>query len=339
MDINRILQRAFDLTLSYKSLWLFGFIVALTSMRGGGNGGGGSGGGGGGSSSLTVPTAFSSKLTNLLDNTISGQETLILIALGILVLLVVVLFAIGRVVSVTALIRMVNEVEQSGRRPGVREGFRLGWSRPAFRIFLIDLFISLAAVLVIILLLGVALAPMLLWLANNEALSILGTLVSIAFLMPVFPIIIVLVISLAILQEFFHRAAAIENKGVFASIRHGWEVARQRLWPVFLLALILFVIGLGAAFLLIPLVLLLVVVGVVIGTIPGLATGLIASLFAGGDVPWIAGLVIGMPAFLTVVILPLAFINGLFEVFSSNAWTLAYRDMIGIQPVQTEPAQ
>jgi hypothetical protein len=52
MDHIRILKRAFSITTSYRALWVFGILVALTAggnFSGGSNGGGGSGGPGSGS--------------------------------------------------------------------------------------------------------------------------------------------------------------------------------------------------------------------------------------------------------------------------------------------------
>jgi hypothetical protein len=57
MDHMKILKRAWEITRSYRVLWVFGILLALTSANGGSSNGGGSGGGGG-SSSLPNPARF-----------------------------------------------------------------------------------------------------------------------------------------------------------------------------------------------------------------------------------------------------------------------------------------
>ena len=47
MDHFKILRRAFQLTWSYRALWMFGILLALTTASSGVNSGGGGGGGGG----------------------------------------------------------------------------------------------------------------------------------------------------------------------------------------------------------------------------------------------------------------------------------------------------
>ena len=58
-----------------------------------------------------------------------------------------------RYVSETAVIRMVDDYEQSGAKVGFKQGWRMGWTRRAFRLWLIDLVISLP-VIVFLLLMG-----------------------------------------------------------------------------------------------------------------------------------------------------------------------------------------
>ena len=328
MSISRIIRRSFEITWDYRALWLFGFILALTTPGGGGgNGGGGSGGGG---SSFTAPAGMASKISLPLSQMDDGVMIALAIGMAILALLVSIGFTIARVVAETAIIRMVDGYEASGVRVSVSQGFRLGWSRGALRIFLIDLLVSLAAMVGIALLLGIAAAPLLLWTLNNEALGILGTVFSILLGIPALIIVIVGIIGLVILVQFFHRAAVLEERGAIESLRRGWQVARQRLGETLLLGVTLFAIGLGISLVLLPLFFLLLMVGGTLAGLPGLLAGLLTSLFAQGAAPWVVGLIFAFPIFLAVVIVPALFASGLFQVFTSSAWTLAYRDLLGL---------
>ncbi len=326
MNISRIIRRSFEITRDYRALWLFGLILAITAPGGGGGNGGGGGGGGG--SSFTAPGGMASRISLPLSQMDEGAMIALAIGMIVLALLVSIGFAIARVVAETAMIRMVDGYEASGVRVSVSQGFRLGWSRGALRIFLIDLLVSLAAVLAIALLLGIAAAPLLLWTLNNDTLGILGTVFSVLLGIPVLVIVIVGIIGLVILVQFFHRAAVLEERGVIESLRRGWQVARQRPGETLLLGVALFAIGLVASLVLLPVFFLLLMVGGTLAGLPGLLAGLLTSLFAQGAAPWIVGLIIAFPIFFAVVIVPALFASGLYQVYTSSAWTLAYRDLL-----------
>ena len=327
MDTIRILRRSFEITWLYKALWVFGIILALTAP-GGGGGNGGSSGGGGGSSFIGPHTAGPWNPAALLDLN-PAAVTALIIAAVVLSIALAVLFTIGRVVSETAVIRMVDRYEASGEKLSVGQGFRLGWSRAAFRIFLIDLLLGLGAFLLILLVLSLTLVPLLGFRTGNEAIGFLSGMTTAMLLALAVLLIIVIVVVLAVVLQFFHRAAALENLGVFASIRRGWAVMRAHLGDTLVLALLLFALGLALAVVIIPLVLLFVMGGAALGGIPGLMAGLLSSLFMEGEAPVVVGVLVALPIFLLVVTVPMLFISGLTKVFTANAWTLAYREMVG----------
>ena len=105
------------------------------------------------------------------------MNTLLAIGAGVacLVVLLTIVGAIARYVAETALIRMVDHHEETGQKRSVRQGFRLGWSRRAFYLFLIDLVIGLPVAVAFILLFLLAAAPLLLWATESTAAGALGT--------------------------------------------------------------------------------------------------------------------------------------------------------------------
>lgn len=341
MDHLRIIKRAFNITTAYRALWVFGILIALTTSRGGGNGGGGGNNGSNFNGNnpdwpnmpffRDLPRRFSDIPQDVINGLIAGA-----IALVCFFLLLGIAFAILRYVSTVSAIKMTNDYEANGTKVTVGEGFRLGWSRSAFRLWLVDLLFGLAGFIIAILLLAIAAAPLLLWLTQNETAGIIGTVITIGLAIVTILFMVVFFALVGIWMELIRRAVVLEGLGVMDGIRRGWLLARRRLGDVVIMGLILFGIGLVFAILMIPVVILVLIVAGVTGALPGLLAGAIASLFAQDAVPVIVGLVVGIPIFLAVMIAPLVFVNGLYEVFTSSTWTLTYRELIALDTVRTE---
>ncbi|NLF00024.1 MAG: hypothetical protein GX601_03515, partial [Anaerolineales bacterium] len=210
MDYGRIVKRAFQITWRYRALWVFGIILAIAS------GAGNSGGGGGGSGAqaqvgtgLGVPAQTEAILITAL------------IGLVCLILALTVITAIARYVAETALIRMVDEYEETDQKHTVGKGFRLGWSRSAWRLFLIDLVVVLPLVVAFILLFVIALAPLLLWLTEDQTLGTIGTVTTIGLVVLVILLIIVVATAISVLLHFIRRACVLESLGTIDAIKHG----------------------------------------------------------------------------------------------------------------------
>jgi hypothetical protein len=327
MDHIKIIKRAFNITKVYRALWLFGILLALTA-------------GGGGSSNATASFSPSGNQNfNFFEGTPfpwTWQEvTAVLVPIAIslicLALLVAVIFAIARYVTETAVIRMVDRHEETEEKVSVRAGFRLGWSRSAWRLFLIDLLIAVCTVAAIILVGLIAFAPLLLWTTGNNTLGVLGTVVAIGLSILFVFLGIAVAVVLSVLLQFFHRAAVLEDLGVVESIRRGFSIVRKHLADVVVMALILFGIGLGWFIVMIPVYILLGLVGILLAGGLGLGAGFLTGLAAEGALPWIVGFVVGLPLFLLVFGLPALFLNGLMKVFVSSSWTLTYRELLATE--------
>lgn len=324
MDHFKILKRAFSITLDYRALWVFGILVALTTA---GSGGGSNGGGDGGGDFNGPPSAGWPE--------IAPQIITALIIAGIALLLVILVLsivgAVLRYVSETALIRMVDQHENTGEKVGVRQGFRLGWSRPALTIFLIDLLIALSVMVVFVLLLLVSAMPLLVWLTDSVPARVLGTVLTVGLAVLVIFTGIVVSIVLSLLLQFFRRAVVLENLGVMAGLRRGLQLVRQRLGDVIVMGLILFGLGLAWLIVMIPLFLVLLMAAVVLGGLPALLVGMVVSLFTEGPWPWIIAAIVGSPIFFLVIGVPLLFLSGLVETFQSSTWTLTYRELLALE--------
>lgn len=326
MDHFKILRRAFDVTWNYRALWVFGVLLALTAAQGGG-------GNGGVNYQFDSQDTFPELSPELLN-------TVIIIAVGVacLILLLVAIGAVAHYVSQTSLIRMVDQHEVSGEKLTVRQGFRLGWSRAALRLFLADLLINIGVLIVFLLLLLIAAAPSLVWLTESVPARILGTVLTAGLVVLVICVGIVVAIALSLLEQFFYRAIVLENMGVIAGIRRGWQLVRQRLGDVVVMGLILFGLNLAWTIVMIPVTILLILAGTVVGGLPALLAGTIVGLFVQDIVPWIVAGVIGLPLFILIVGAPLLFLDGLKETFLSSTWTLTYREVMAPGAVQPADA-
>lgn len=359
MDAIKILKRAWHIVWNHRALWVFGLILAITAggtthgRYSGGNPGGGSDGNNGWTN---IPPSgqpfykyFESRDLGQLRDLIrdgfgshpfgtTGPDLSTLIMLGVIlaIMLVVIgsLMAIGRYVAETATIRMVDEYEGTGTKTGVRQGFRYGWSKTSWRLFLINLLVNLPGLFLVLLLgllgYGIYLAVE----GGSETLTITSIIagVGIAFLL-IF-LFIILYVVLVLLRNFFWRVCALEQVGVAEAIRRGYEMVRRNWKSVGLMWLVM--IGLGLAWslvslivlvLMFPLFIMTILAGVAVAGVPGLLLGALTSLFLTGPWNWVVAGIIVLPIFCSVAFSPAIFVEALAQVFRSSVWTLTYREI------------
>jgi hypothetical protein len=336
MDHFKILQRAFKITLNYRMLWVFGLLLALTM------GGSGGGGGGGGSPSSFSNPDFENNLPWMdgnWPNNWPSMENIVgtLIAIGVALICVMIILGIistfVRYVAETSMIRMVDRYEEDGTKLSFRAGWKLGWSRAAWRLFLMDLLIGVVMFIIVLVLLGLAALPLLLWVTKNETIGILGTVAAIGLFLVMLFLIILLSVAVSLWMQFARRANVMEGLGVFASLQRGWEVLRKRLVDSFLMGLLLFGLRLGWQIVLIPVVLVALMVGFVMAIGPAVAAGLLATLLV-SPVGWVAGLMIGLLVVLMVAIAVGLCTTALELTFGSTTWTLTYREVLTLSILQ-----
>jgi len=324
MDHVKVLKRAWEILWRYRALWVFGIILALTT-----------GGGGNRWAQYSFRGEDFSPGGQFRIEQIPPEIAGTLIAIGVglacVIVILIIAAAVARYVTETALIRMVGDYEETGGKRSVRQGFRMGWSRSALRLFLIDLLTGLPVALAFIMLFAVAAAPLLLWATESTAARAMGMVATIGLGLPVILLAIAVGVILSVLMRFFRRVCVLEQAGVIESIRRGCGMVRQHLKDVAVMWLIMVGLGLGWGIVMIPVTILLVVLGGVLSGLPGLLTGGLASLAFGGAVPWIVGLAVGIPIFFLVLVLPLLFLGGLWEVFKSSVWTLTYWELRALE--------
>jgi hypothetical protein len=350
MDYTKVLKRAWQILWRYRALWLFGFILALTTVSyrspiANFNFG---------SSAFDRPSLrntlpedykfpegfyeaideFSRLIREGIPPDVMNTMIAIGIGLGVFILLLVIVGKILRYLSETALIRMVDEYEKTDKSRSIRYGFRIGWSRTAWRLFLIDLAIDFPVILIILLLLAVVIAPFLLWAFGEIALGVVATIVAIGFFFLLILLVIVIGIALGMLKPFFRRVCALDGLSAIAAIRKGYLVVRQNFKDVAMMWVILFGIKIGWGILMIPVSILSFILAVILGGATALGVGALTGLFSAGAQPWIFAVVAGFPIFLVAIVLPIAFLNGLKATFISSTWTLTYREITSFESLE-----
>ena len=151
LDIGKILKRSWYVLWNYRVLWIFGFLLALTTgMSSSSNG----------SSRSTAPARvntlpagintenvpqwgqqliqwFGQNIEPLYTHPAEHVDTIVTIAV-IVFLVLLLLCALGALIrypAETASIRMVDEYEQTGIKMKFKQGWKLGWTRRAFRLW------------------------------------------------------------------------------------------------------------------------------------------------------------------------------------------------------------
>jgi hypothetical protein len=314
MDHVGILKRALKLTWRNRALWVFGILLALTS---------GGGGGGGGNGNMTFPANREFELPHQMPNVdailamLAGAVVLLLLV-GIVMIIV---SAIVRYLSENALIKMVNQHEEVGDTGTVSEGFRKGWSRPAFHMFVIDLVIGIPVVIAALLLIAFGLSPLLLLLIESTGVRVLAIVLTVGLMLLVIGILILAGIVLNLLTRLAYREVALGNKRIFEAIGDAYRLIRRNLSDVGMIWLLMLAVGIGWGLLMIPVFLIVLVLAGVIGGIPAAIVYAITE-----SIGWTAA--VGAPIGLLTLIVPLTFLSGLYTVFVSSVWTLTYRELM-----------
>jgi hypothetical protein len=362
MDPIKILQRAWHILWSYRALWVFGLILALAAGSAY-NGGGNNGVQYRQDGNQPPPTPqsmqeffreFNRQMEKLFDQgipemDISGQAlSTFFWIVGIFVvflLLAGTLMAIARYVSETAVIRMVDEYENTGTKMGVRQGFRIGWSRTAWRLFLINLIVHLPVILLLLILLITGISVFLAVVNGNATLTAASLVPMIGLAVLAVFVIVVLSIVLGLLRNFFWRICVLEGTSVRESLRRGFVLVRENWKNVGLMWLVM--IGLGIAWIVvslvailvsIPVVILTAIMAAIIAAVPAMLLVAVFSLFLSGPLPWIAAALFVLPLFFIIAFSPWLLLGSWQTVYTSTVWTLTYREIKALPALPPQAA-
>lgn len=356
MDPIKILKRAWHIVWSYRVLWIFGFILALTTS--------GSSGGSGNSGSrynisereeFQMPANMEREFDNIgqalneffdkgltalerqLDLQSGDLKTMVwvIVAFVVIIFLFSLVMAAVRYVTETAVIRMVDEYDASETKRTFREGWRLGWDRRAWKLFLINLIVNIPTFLLLgfFVVLGFSIYQTATIAGGSEAMWV-GFMGIIALVIGILLVFAILMIFLNLLRHFFWRKAVLEELGVRDSFRDGWQLFKGNRKNIGLMWLVMLGVGIAwgivsiiLAVIALPVVAVTVIAAAMVAAIPAALLAAFFSLFLGSYLPWIAGGLFVLPLFFTLAFSPWVFIGGLWQVYTSTAWTLVYREI------------
>lgn len=326
MDHIGILKNALQTTLRHRALWILGFLWAIVGGGGGSFGNFGNFGNGGNVRYEMGPRDFPNFHWQ-------PEEFLPLLLLGgCLLFFLAVIATVARYVLQAGIYRTLDQVEQAGAAPGVRSGWRQGWHRRTWRLFLQNLIVGIPLVLAILLFAVLAASPLLLLATQNDVAIAIGEITTIGLVLIWLLFTIILIALVSLLQQFWWRAAVIGDLDTVTAIRQGWRLVSDNLSAVAIMWLLMLGIGLLFAILLIPVLLIVIMITALVAGGPGYliyeATGSLA-----GALLW------GIPVGLVVLILPLSFVNGLYLIFQSSVWNQVYTQLAARAAVLAPPVE
>jgi hypothetical protein len=340
MDHFKILKRAWQIVTQYHALLWIGIVLVLV----GGAVGAGSGFNAPNGSSSAWRTSTSEMRPPFgdmhgMDEMPTWPEVRAWVApvLAVVIIVVAVLVLLGIVIGLvklvlrwmtrSSLIQMVQRYEETGEKVRFGAGFKMGWSRSALRLFLLELMLGLLVGLPMIALIVPLVVIAVAAFAASTPQVVLGLVASLAVI-PIALVGIVAGIVLSPIRQLAYRAVVIEDLGPWQAFKRTLGLVRRHLGPTALQWLIL--IGLGIAWWLVR-----IVVGVVLG-IGILVLGVLPALLVGGLIGWlvnvplgiILGVLILLPIALIVAAVPNLALNTLAVVYHSTVWTLTYRELL-----------
>ena len=361
MDPVKILKRSWHILWSYRALWVFGLILALAA--------------GGASNRISNNSRyeqqygdnqqltphdmqvgwqeFKQELSRIFEQGIpeahiTGESLRAFVWVFVAFILVSILFgvvmAVARYVSETAVIKMVDEYEATGNQMSVRQGFRTGWSKTAWRLFLINLIVSLPAIALTLVLLFAGIGIYLAWVNGTGSFAAFGTVATIVLVFITIFVVVILSIVLNLLRHFFWRVSVLEDLGVRESLRRGWTFVLENWKNVGLMWLVM--IGLGIVWVVasailvivtIPLVIVTAVIAALVVALPFLLFAGIFSTFLSGVLPWIAAGLFVAPLFFPIAFAPWVLLGSWQAVYTSTVWTLTYREIKALPAVAVQP--
>ncbi len=309
MDYGRVLKRAWEITWRWKILWILGFLATL-----------GSGGGPGSSSGSSSYTTNGDEWTRWWDQTFHGPEfpagvIAAIVGIGCLALIIGIAIWVVSVIARGGLIAGVQQVEEEGQTSfgqAWRAGVRRFWSLFGISFLAaipIIILVVVGIVVLIVMLAGSGLAFEESWAAGG--FGILTSLLCGGVLCCGMAIVAVVLQQIRIYAE---RAAVLEELGWIEAFVRAWNVLRANLGDTIVFWAIFFAIGIG----------LFIAVSVVLVAVAAPFAAIGANV---GPGPWLVAPIVGGGL---IAIIVGSLIGAVVETFTSATWTLAYREMTGL---------
>lgn len=286
MDYGNLFSRSWAIVWNHKYLIVLGVIAGLS-------------GGGGGSSSganYQVGEEDMQNLPDFLPQFDAAWGAVAVTAIAALIALLLALFLIVWALSQVAQGALIAGVEmiETGQDSSLGIAWRAGWSR-VWTLLGIGLVPLIPALLVVgaVLAAGVIFLGFGAYVGDATAFRTAGMGI-VAVIVGVLCLLLPIMLFIGLLTNLAYRACMLEQTGVWVSYRRAWEVLRDHLGEVLVIALLALVIGIGLF---------------VVLLIPTVVMALCCLLWP-----------------------LLLLIQGVISAYFSTVWTLAWREWTGVQP-------
>ncbi len=313
MDFGNLFTRSWNIVWGNKWMIVLGFLAALTS--------------GGSSSSNFNFSGDGSEFANIDPGIFENSAEAVAAASAIVLGVICFAFILGIVLWLIGLTAQAGMIESAvrldaGEKLGFMQAMRIGWGYLGrlvglnLIVFLI-FFIPMMIIIFIMFAFGGATAFAAMGEGGSGTEALLGGLGMTMFFVFCCMMCIIMIASLllGVLMPFATRAIVLEEYGVVASLRRGWDVIRNNVGNVAVLIIAYIVVG----------VLIAVVLGIVLVPVGLLAGGpTIYTLASGGSIGALEVITAGVG--LLFIVLVSAAINAVWIAFRSTATTLAYQE-------------
>ncbi|HEY2980816.1 MAG TPA: hypothetical protein VGJ22_06515 [Anaerolineales bacterium] len=297
-DFGDVLTRAWQITWKHKVLWIFGILAGCAQGRGNANFNQRGGGNGDGPTSPQAQRFFEN-----IGQWISDHPWIvaaIVIALVLFTILLIFLGTVGRIGLIRGTAQAEAGVESLAFGTLFKESLVFFWP-----VLWLSVLIGLAFLVLIV--------PLV-------AFGFLTAGFGFLCIIPLLCVLVPLAWAATIVLEQANAAIVIENLGVTAGMRRGWQVVRSNVGPMIVMSLILFVLSFFVGVVLVIPVFIIVLPAMLAFGV-GLGESTTPLLVAG----------LCFVAYLPVLIV----LQGILTAYIGSAWTLTYMRLAA--PIESSP--
>jgi len=303
-NFGEVLSRAWQIIWKHKVLWIFGILASCS--RGGSSGNSGSNWQQSGNNGFGGTPNFPPQLQQFFETISQNATAFIAIAVAIVCIFWIVAIFLGTIGKI-GLIRGTWQVE--GGAGNLIFGQLFSESTPYFwRMFGLSLVVSLPFLILI----GALVAGLLVFgisMSQGSDASAVGFVAMLPLLIGCVCLLIPVGFVINMIVRQAENAIVLEDASILPSISRGWDIFRNNLGPIILMAIILVVISLVAG--------LIIAIPIIVMVVPA------AIAFAAGNAQdWTPMIIAGV---LLCLYIPVSMLlNGILISYTESVWTLTY---------------
>lgn len=301
-NFGEILTRAWQIIWKNRVLWIFGILASCGRGGSSFNGSGSSRGDGG----FDTPSDLPPQVIQFLQTVQENLTTFIAITVALVCIIWIVAIFLNTIGKI-GLIRSTSQAD--GGAGNLIFGQLFSESTPYFwRIFGLSLLLGLPVILVVMAL-AAGLAVFAISASGVSDAATLGTIAFVPILIGCFCVLIPVMFVVHMITRQAENAIVLEEMRVLPALSRGWEIFRNNLGPIIIMAIILAVINFAAG--------LIVAIPVIIVALPA-----ILAFVVGEAQNWTPLAIAGVCLCLYIPIALL--LNGIAIAYTESAWTLTY---------------